>query len=147
MEAEKKDNYIKKIWFRSWYDKPREYTTAITIDYEDRLLTIRKTLTGTNLVNEQIYEIENEAFEQLLTVSKVDDIKKFESLSEEQLARREDGLRKGWYVKYRYYEGPDMIKTEGFLDAYYEGNPIEEIAAWVMDFLNNFEGHRDNEFQ
>ena len=139
MKTEQTDNCIRKIWFRPWYDEPREYTNAITIDYEECLLTIRRTITGTTLVNEQIYEIEEESFEQLLANSNVVDIKRFESLTEEDLEKRKCGQRDNWFVRYRYYEGPNLIKTEGILDAYYEGNPIEEIFAWMMEFLNKKE--------
>ena len=141
MNSEHTNNCIRKIWFRAWYDEPREYTKTITIDYEDRSFCIRRTITGTTLVNDQIYEIEDVSFERLLAVSRVEDIKGFEALTEEDLKNRKCGQRENWFVRYRYYEGPELIKTEGILDVYYEGNPIEEIFAWVQDYLKNDDGN------
>lgn len=125
------EKYIWQIQFRPWYIVPEDYTYNTTIDYINRLLTIRKTIRNTHMVNEQIYEIDDEDYKELLTFSEIEKMQKFENVPEEELRKRDRGYRDGWRLKYSYFTHGVPPRTDGSLGQLYEGNPLEDIVEWI----------------
>lgn len=126
------EKYIWQIQFRPWYIIPGEFTYNTTIDYVGRMVTIRKTITNTHMVNEQIYDFENnESFNELLSYSEIAKIHEFEDLNEEDLKKRDRGYRDGWRLKYSYFTHEDPPRTDGSLGSIYKDSPFEKIIDWI----------------
>ncbi len=126
------EKYIPQIKIRPWYETPGEFTYTITIDCVDLSLTVRKTVTGTEMVNDQIYDLEDEAhMAELLPLMELKHFQEFESLSEQELQKRIQGQRDGWYVKYTYYVHENLQKVSGKLDTIYADSPLEKIIEWI----------------
>lgn len=126
------EKYIPQIKFRPWYKNLGDFTYTAIIDCVDLSLTVCKTVTGTEMVNDQIYDLEDGAiFAELLPLMEVKRFREFESLSEQELQKRIQGQRDGWYVKYTYYIFERLQKISGNLDTIYADSPFEKIIEWI----------------
>ena len=130
------EKYIWQIQFRPWYIIPGEFTYNTTIDYVGRMVTIRKTITNTHMVNEQIYDFEDDdSFDELLFYSEIEKLHGFEELSEAEMKSRDRGYREGWRLKYSYFTHEDPPRVDGSLGAIYDDSPFEKIVEWIRKNL------------
>ena len=106
------DKYIWKIHFRPWFIIPGEYTYKTTVDFVERLLTIRKTITNTHMVNDQIYDLDDDSFSELLSFAEISKIREFENKTEEELKKLDRGYRDGWRLQYSYFTKDIPNKTD-----------------------------------
>lgn len=130
------EKYIWQIQFRPWYIIPGEYTYNTTIDYIGRMVTIRKTITNTHMVNEQIFDFEDDkSFDELLSYSEIAKLHEFEKLSEEELKSRDRGYRDGWRLRYSYFTHEVPPRIDGSLGTIYDDSPFEKIVDWLRENL------------
>ena len=130
------EKYIWQIQFRPWYKIPGEFTYNTTIDYIGRMVTIRKTITNTYMVNDQIYDFEDdECFDELLSYSEIKKLHEFEKLSEKELKNKDRGSRDGWQLKYSYFTHDDPPRVDGVLSTIYDDSPFEKIVEWIRNNL------------
>ena len=126
------EKYIWQIQFRPWYIVPREHTYKTIIDCVKRTVTVRRTITNTYMVNERIYDFEDdENFEELLSYSEIAKIHEFESLSDDELRGKVCGYRDGWGLKYSYFTHEVPPRIDGFLGWVYWDSPFEKITEWL----------------
>lgn len=126
MAAEKFDyeKYIWQIQFRPWYVIPEKCTHSAAIDYLNRCLIVRKTMTNTGMVNEKVYDIDSEIFHELLSYSEISKINAFENQTENDLNDHSRGYRDGWRVKYSYFTKGALPRTDGSFGIYDRENPL-----------------------
>lgn len=127
------DKYIWQIQFQPRKIFPsKEPSCHTTIDLLNRVLIVRKTDSITHIVSEQIYEISDADYEQLLPHTEIEKIQSFERKSAEELKWSDWGYRDGWWLDYSYFTHEVPPRIDGTLGRIYKENPLEEIVNWIL---------------
>lgn len=127
------DKYIWQIQFQPWNILPSiEPSSHLTIDLLNKVLIVRKTDANTYMVSEQIYEISDADYEQLLPHTEIEKIKSFEGKPADELKRSDRGYRDGWWLNYSYFTREVPPRIDGTLGRIYRDNPLEEIVNWIL---------------
>ncbi len=134
------EKYIWQIQFQPIHIIPEKYSYNTTIDYLNRVLTIRRTNVDANRTRTKTIKLtDKDNFEKLLSLSEISKIREFENKSADELRKLDRGYRDGWSLHYYYYTHEAPSVEEGILGNIYQGNPIEGIDEWIHQYVTNDE--------